>query len=564
MTELGAAVAKAKGPDPLAPVTVVAPSAYAALAARRSLGAAPGPDGRRGVANVSFTTVDKLVRQLGVPALAGRGLRLAPHPVDLEAIRTGALAARGWPAELVGHPRGLLRARATPLTELRRCPAPTLAAMGRRLGRIGDLARLCSSVRTHLHERGFADPVDLAEAATAAVVGAPGALGALGPVLCFDPGAMAPSERGILDLVTARTGTRPIVAGPGDCTLSEVLVCADPDDEVRAAVRAVVASVDAGAASWRQAIFHPPGPAYPRAIHQGLQAAGVATNGPETRRLDRSVAGSTLLGLLELAASDWARDEVMAWLSTAPVVTGPDHRRVPASRWDSLSSQAGVVRGASQWRERLGNLAARDAGRASDAGALADFVEHLVAAAAVPAGSWATHAAWAVGLLDRYLHPDPGSWPAHEAAATQQVRGAVLALGELDAVSDRADLGAFQRAVRTVLEETGLDTAELPDGGFGDGVFVAPFGRARGLRFDGAVLVGMADSLVPGGVGEDALLPEDVRRLDISGGCARAPPGSRSCTTTSWPPSGPATGAAWPATRASTPAREGPRCRRGG
>src|SRR5580658_2059175 len=86
MTELHGAVTRAKGPDALAPVTVVAPSAYAALAARRGLGATTGPGGRRGVANVSCTTVDKLVRHLGVPVLAGRGLRLAPAPVDLEVL----------------------------------------------------------------------------------------------------------------------------------------------------------------------------------------------------------------------------------------------------------------------------------------------------------------------------------------------------------------------------------------------------------------------------------------------------------------------------------------------
>ena len=79
----------------------------------------------------------------------------------------------------------------------------------------------------------------------------------------------------------------------------------------------------------------PPGPTYARALHQELAAAGVAVNGPGTRRLDRSVAGATLLGLLELAASDWGREEVMAWLATAPIVSGPERRRVPASRWDS-------------------------------------------------------------------------------------------------------------------------------------------------------------------------------------------------------------------------------------
>jgi RecB family exonuclease len=516
---LAAAVAAAKGPDPLAPVTVIAPSAYAALFTRRALGAAPGVEGRRGVANVNCTTLDNLTRQLGVPGLAARGLRLAAGPVDLEAIRTRALAAGGWLADLVAHPRGLVALRDA-VVELRRCPVATIDALSRRRGRIGELARQVSGVRAHLHARGFADSVDLAEAATEAAAGDGAPLRALGPVLSLDPGPVTPSQRQILDLVVAGAGTPPIATGPGasPSILTEVRACADPDEEVRAAVRTVVAAVDAGVPCWRQAIFHPPGPAYARAIHHELAAAGVAANGPGTRHLDRSVAGATLLGLLELTASDWARSDVMAWLSAAPIVAARDGRRVPASRWDALSARAGVVHGAAQWGERLTNLARREAERAPEAKALASFVENLVASASSPRGSWSTHAAWAVELIDRYLDADPESWPTDEVAATEQVRGAVLSLGDLDTVSQGTDLGAFHRAVRTMLEETALDGSDLPDGGFGDGVFVAPFGRARGLRFEGVVLVGLADAVVPGAVGDDALLPEDIRRLDMSGG----------------------------------------------
>src|SRR5580658_7557451 len=143
---LYAAVQRAKGSDPLAPVTVVAPSAYAALFVRRALGAGSGPMGRRGIANVSCTTVDKLARQLGVPVLAARGLRPAPAPVDLEAIRSAALASPGWLAALVRNPRGLIALRDA-VTELRRCPAPTLGALGRRGGRVGDLCALTDDVR---------------------------------------------------------------------------------------------------------------------------------------------------------------------------------------------------------------------------------------------------------------------------------------------------------------------------------------------------------------------------------------------------------------------------------
>jgi RecB family exonuclease len=437
--------------------------------------------------------------------------------VDLEAIRMQALDGRGWVADLVGHPRGLVALRDA-LGELRRCPAPTLAALGRRRGRIGDLARLLDDVRAHLHRRGFADAVDLAEAAAEAAQGTGAPLRALGAVVCLEPGPMTPAERCILDLVVGLEGPALVVPGPGARPLTEVRDCADPDEEVRAAVRAVVASVEAGVPSWAQAILHPPGSSYSRALHQELAAAGVAANGPDTRRLDRSVAGASLLGLLDLARSDWARDDVVAWISTAPVVAGRHRRIVPATRWDELSASAGVVRGADQWAQRLGNLAVWEPAWADEAETLADFVDDLVAGAAGPGGSWARHASWAVGLIDRYLVADPRSWPADQVAATEQVRGTVLALAELDAVSGAPDRAALVRAVRAALEETRLDGSDLPEGSFGDGVFVAPFGRARGLRFQGVVLVGLADAVVPGGIGEDALLSEDDRRLDTSGG----------------------------------------------
>ena len=141
----------------------------------------------------------------------------------------------------------------------------------------------------------------------------------------------------------------------------------------------------------------------------------------------------------------------------------------------------------------------------------------LADVAVPPPGSWAAHATWADGVLDRYLGDTTG-WPAEEAATALQVRGALHALGALDAVTGRPDPGAFTQAVRAVLEETPVDGGELPDGGFGDGVFVATFGHGRGLRFDTVVTVGLADATVPGAVRDDALLPDDIRAMDISGG----------------------------------------------
>ena len=516
---VAARVAAAKGPDPLAPVTVVCPTVYAALAVRRSLGSVAVAGRGPGVANVECTTVDKLVRRVAGPVLVGRGLRLASSPVDLEALRSCAEEAGGWPADLGSQPRGLVALRSA-CTELRRCPRPVVAAMGARPGRVGELARLVLEAGAHLLRQGFADELELMGAAEEAVAGDASALAALGPLVRLPLGALAPASNLLLERIGARTGVHLVPAEPGHGTLSEARACPDPAEEVRSAVRSVLSAAERGVPLWSQAVLHPNTPPYARALHQELAAAGVATNGPELRRLDRSVAGTALVRLLDLLVSDWSRHDVMTWLATAPVAAGEpggDRRRVPVTRWDEVSAEAGVVRGAAQWSDRLDNLARQDPRHADEAAALAAFVDGLVAGAAAAGRSWEAQARWAVGLLDRYLD-DPGRWPTGEAAAATQVRGTVLALAELDRVSAGPDGATFRRTVRTVLEQTPLDPAELGEGGFGDGVFVAPFASARGLRFASVALVGLADAVVPGTAADDALLPEEARRMDASGG----------------------------------------------
>jgi len=195
--------------------------------------------------------------------------------------------------------------------------------------------------------------------------------------------------------------------------------------------------------------------------------------------------GRALLVLLDLAGGEWPRDQVLGWLSSAPVTVGPEGRPVPASLWDVVSATAGVVRGPGQWHERLGHLAGRGGPEASEAMVLAAFMDELFDRAAPPGASWEAVATWAVGLLDHYLLPDtdPDRWPTAERAAARQVRHVVSALGDLDRVSGGTDLTTFRRAVLTQLERTALDAHELADGGFGDGVFLAPYAAARGLHF---------------------------------------------------------------------------------
>ncbi|MHB8682602.1 MAG: PD-(D/E)XK nuclease family protein [Acidimicrobiales bacterium] len=502
------AVARAKGGDALAPATVVAPNGYAAVAARRALTRSL----TGGVANVSFTTAGELVRRLGGRRLAAERRRLASAAVELEAIRVVAASAAPRWCGLATQPRALT-AIARTFAELRRWTAEGFESLARQSGPSAEVVGLLVAVRRHLEEHGFADALDLRDRAVAAAREEPGLDIELGPLVVLALPELAPAEEALLEVLGGRLGWTRLPDEPArSCT--QLQPCADPDEEARAAVRAVLAGAEDGVALWQQAILHPPGPHYGRLLHQHLAAASIPTTGPELGRLDRSTAGHTLVGLLALAGSEWSRQDVMALLTASPLRTGPDGRSVPVSRWNAVSAAAGVVRGLPQWRDRLARLASTDDAVAGEAAALGEFVAGLACRLDGGGATWAERAQAAVDLLDHYLDVDGGgAWPAAQVAALAQVRDAVRGLGELDAMGRGADAVAFQRAVQAQLERGVLDSR---DGG-GQGVFVAPYDQARGMRFHTVVLTGLADGIVPGFAGDDALLPDAVRRMDGSG-----------------------------------------------
>ena len=509
-----AALDAGRGGDPTAPVTAVVPGAAAArrleaaLARQRHLGAAIGP--------VCCTGVDDLVAGLAAGPLGAAGLRPAPAVADVEALRSEARAGGGRYAALAGGSPGLAALHRA-VAELRRCPPTVVEALARRPGVPGELARLATGVGHRLRAAGLADPLAVVAAAEDAVARGPAP--ALGPVVVLDAGAPAPAPGRILE----RLATHHLHPVPGPA-FTDVLVCADPAEEARAAARAVVLSLERGVAPGRQAVLHPPGPRYGRAVLAELASAGIPAHAPELRRLDRCAAGRGLLGLLALAGSPWRRADVVAWMASAPVVTGPGGPAVPAARWDALSARAGVLEGPVQWHQRLGRLAdlARhhgDDGTAEDALTLARFVDGLVRATATAAPSWAGAAARALELLDRHLAPGAVPWPEAEALGAGQVRAVVAALAELDAL---APAGPADATTLALVLGAALGTAPWDTDHALEAVTVAPVGFARGMAFDDVVVVGLTDAAVDGQA-DEGLLPEEARRLDVSGGLRTRP-----------------------------------------
>src|SRR5690606_3760802 len=150
---------------------------------------------------------------------------------------------------------------------------------------------------------------------------------------------------------------------------TRIVTTSDADDEVRAAVEAVVAAAHEGISLERIAILHPTPRPYGRSLHEQLAAAGIPTNGTAVRPLAAGLVGRTALDLLALPDHDFRRSDVIGLLHRARLRTA-DGTPAPTAAWERLSREAGVVQGRAAWDQLLARLADGFATRADEAEAM--------------------------------------------------------------------------------------------------------------------------------------------------------------------------------------------------
>ncbi len=525
---LGKVIAQAQSTDPFAAVVVVVPSPYARVQLRRVVGAA------RGLCNVGFRTWREVVGDLARSS-AGTDLRSPTRRVLDEAVRStlrsvpspfsslgGSSAAR---AQLVGL-----------FGELWRSGGDLTDALARSTPMSRSLVELFSALENHLAEQGLTDPGRLLDLAARAPVDS-----SFGAIVRWCPGTLRTRERAVLDHLED-AGVPISTIDPGQGALARIVTCGDPDLELRVVARQLISSALDGVPLWAQAVIHPPSARYSRLVHGHLARAEIPTSGPSPRRLSESAAGRALLGLLGLAAGELRRDDLIGWLSCAPITSGWGPSRAPVNRWDDISARAGVVQGLEQWNARLlrfseiGSLrdehVAHSEAEAGAAHSLREFVQRLAVDLETPSGGWSAWAAWAAVTLKRYLEPSK-TWPQSEQIAVDEVLKAIEELADLDVVGSAPDLAVFRDAVGSELatrplhddravalpasegeaRERSLDHRGLP-GSVGSGVFVGTPGDARGLLFKRVHIVGGADEFFPGLVRSPPLLDADVEHPD--------------------------------------------------
>jgi RecB family exonuclease len=551
------AVAAGKRGDPLAPVSVVVPTNYVGVAARRLLGSgALGPVTERGVgiAGVTFLTVYRTAELLGAPRLAAAGRRPISTPVLGAAVRGVLRKDAGIFGDVAAHP-ATERALVEAYRELSQCDDDALDRLAGAGRRAADVVRVYRGARASL-AREWYDERDLMDAAVTAVCDGTAVLDDLGAVVVYLPqeislpgaallrtiGDRAPVMivAGVTGVARADAGVASVVErlgltfGPSNAVdaphATAVVSASDPDDEVRAAVRLLVDALVEGVPLERMAVLYGAAEPYARLVHEHLDAAGIPHNGAAVRTLAESVLGRSLLGLLALPDREFHRHDVMSLLASAPVWFAG--RPVPSARWERISRRAGVVRGTTQWHDRLERHAGALERELAEELAVPDreprpdWYEHELAAVrdldafvaelrgALSAGaraeaSWRQLSEWARGLVHDYLGRDTrrAAWPEAEQLAADKVEAALERLAGLDAVEPAPGLDVFRRTLELELD---ADLGRV--GRLGDGVLMGHVALGLGLDLDRVFVCGLAEGTFPARVRDDSLLPDVDRR----------------------------------------------------
>ena len=557
-TTLWDLVSDKKQGDLMAPVTVVSPSRYASLALRQELG-------DKGFINVRFIQMPVLAELLGGAALAASNRKPITATLQSISLRRALSQTTGLlhPVRLHARTQGSVRAAFRELRRLEESDLKDLAGLG---GATAEVVSLYKQHRQAISGKWF-DPEDLAnEAADAVMKGQAAALADLGHVIVFLPRPLSPgemrlalalAEKGICSVILGITGDdqadRPIkdlqtqlesALGEAAPVAEPVLLDSGPQDaihlhvapstheELRWVIRQLVTEAgERGTPFHRMAVLYRMDNPYGTLIRDEMAMSGIPMAGPGRDLLADTPAGRTLLGLLDLPANEFRRDEVMEWLTGCPVKSLASSRdRFSPSQWDAISRQAGIVGGLDQWRDRLGSYVRATRERADEgekyenisearaaamwesanaALALRKFVLDLADALAPPAdgSTWTEFCDWQSNLLkDLLARPTTGVDGEELETFDREVERVLQLLVEIksgDSLGGTATVEEFRQVVRDALQ---VSQGHL--GPTGRGVFVSSFANAAGMSFDKIWLVGMIEGSVPPSLRPDPLLPQ--------------------------------------------------------
>lgn len=509
--------------DPRGALYLVVPSRGLGWHLRRRATAALG-----GIVNLHVLTLPDLADRIAGAALMETGRRPLPPVADRVVVREAlrrSIPPGGYFAGVVAMPNFPDAVRAT-LADLDRAgiTAAQLEASAPGEAKIAELAACARVVDTLLAEHGYHDASDLLAEAARRLRADPARLGAAAVVVAGFT-ELHPLETGLLAACRAAAPLRehPAMAGawvPPAADRIEIIAAPGEEREVRELARAILRHAAAGGRFDEVGVLLRQPDAYRGAVRDVFDAAGIPYAWGVPPRLGETRAGRSLALLIEARRSDFARAAVMEFLAFADLRPGPG---VSPAEWERLSRQAGIVRGAREWRAGLERLDRRL--EVPGGGAPGDADAPEADEAPEPHADRAALAALAAvsGRLVRGLVrlPPEGPLPALVQGLTavyralvrrtpeaEQVLGALAGLGELAGLKPQVDLDELWSLAEAALAAPVDPGPESPTGK----VFVGELARSLGLDFALTLVPGLAEGGFPAALREDPILLDEERR----------------------------------------------------
>jgi len=319
-----------------------------------------------------------------------------------------------------------------------------------------------------------------------------------------------------LERVRERLFTPPAEPGIAPDQTLRLVSAPDPSREVRAAARACLEWAREGVPFWDMAVAYRRGESYLPLVEAVFVEAGVPVYLHEGSPLAERPLGRQTLALLALFDSDLSRQSVMDFLTDArlPEALHEEYGGISTSRWDSLSREAGIVKGTDQWQRRLEAMRARSDGdgapvpdwvaqRAQDARRLAEFIAELDGQLRDrPArATWAGHLDYLQGLLARYVD------------GADEIVVALRGLERFTALEAEVDFDWFldvvTRAIGTLRSED--VTGDRPGAFAARGVNIVAVNSLVGIEFARVWIFGTTERSFPPPVRQDPILLDDER-----------------------------------------------------
>jgi hypothetical protein len=536
--------------DPLAPVTVATPTHHAGLHLRRRLA-------QQTYANVRFSVLSRVAESIGLTRLAATGWEPLAT-VSRAALIRSALRARPGPFAAIAEQGGLIDLLAALATELRRRHDASADIDSFRDGATVTARAALDAIRDYEALRNSArlyDEIDLFGAATSALEAEAGdaAWRELGAVIIHLPAGLDPPDAALVRALATRIPVVVALADLGDdvdretsaiellgevsmtaipavsgSASTSVVIAPDAVEEVRSAVRAVLAAMEQPEPIplYQQAIVYGSEEAYGQLVRDTLREADVPYSALGGRPLLDSVAARGLLGVMRLREQGFSRASVLSWLSAVPHRKGVLRSQ---ARWDQLSRDAGVVKGASHWRDLLSAFAdarartlellqntepedvAVEARRAAitrdmeDARRIVEQIQAIDETTQPPdVATWDALIAWTLRLRDEFVAPD-SAWSAEELEASQAVEETIRALGVAQPFEPAVSITVF---VRTL--EDALRRRFRPEGRLGHGILIGPHRLLAGIDIRRVHVLGVLESSFPAAMRVDPLLGADL------------------------------------------------------